>query len=168
MQLHPHPLTEALLPDGTRLSLRSLGPDDLGALERFSHALSPETVYRRFLSPLPRLTPELGARLLAVDHRRTEAVAAFAGDRIVGVARYAQAGDAYELAVVVADAWQRRGVATALLGKLVELARQRGLRELSASLLAENRAAIGMLRRAFPDARFERDGHELKARMRLP
>ena len=68
MQLHRHPYTPATLADGAELRLRSLGPDDLELLERFFYSLSPESVYRRFMSPVPRPSVELGTKLLAVDH----------------------------------------------------------------------------------------------------
>ncbi len=167
MQLHRHPYTTATLSDGVELRLRSLGPDDLGLLERFFYSLSPESVYRRFMSPIGRPSVELGTRLLAVDHHDREAVAAFHDGEIVGVARYALGPAGHDLAIVVADAWQRRGLSTVLLGRLLALARSRGITSFSASLLAENRPVIEMIRQAFPEARFERAGSELEARISL-
>jgi len=167
MQLHRHPYTPATLADGAELRLRSLGPDDLELLERFFYSLSPESVYRRFMSPVPRPSVELGTKLLAVDHRDSEAVAAFHGGEIVGVARYALGPAGHDLAIVVADAWQRRGVSTVLLGRLMALARSRGIRSFNANLLADNRPVIDMIRHAFPGARFERAGSELEARISL-
>jgi len=85
----------------------------------------------------------------------------------VGVARYALGPAGHDLAIVVADAWQRRGVSTVLLCRLMALARSRGIRSFNANLLADNRPVIEMIRHAFPGARFERAGSELEARISL-
>ncbi len=163
MQLHAHHFTPAQLPDGTRLGLRSLGPDDLERLGHFFTSLSPESVYRRFMSPLPRPTVELGTRLLQIDHWEREAVGAFHVGALVGVARYARGPAGTDVAVVVADAWQRRGMSGVLIQRLADLALERGISAFSVTMLAENRPAIEMIRTRFPGVRFERAGSELEA-----
>src|SRR5262245_51411164 len=95
-------------------ALARLEPGDGELLRRFFYRPSPETVYRRFMSPLARPEQARPERLLDVDHRDREAILAVVDGEIVGVARYSRRGrsDSADLAVVVADAWQRRGVAT--------------------------------------------------------
>lgn len=124
-------------------------------LRRFFYRLSRETVYRRFMSPIARPEQARPERLLDVDHRDREALLAVVGGEIVGVARYnRRAGsDSADLAVVVADAWQRRGVATRLLEALATSARRAGIARFEVMTLADNRAAIGLLRRVWPGVR---------------
>jgi RimJ/RimL family protein N-acetyltransferase len=136
-------------------ALAHLEPGDGELLRRFFYRLSRETIYRRFMSPIARPEQVRPERLLDVDHRDREAVLAVVDGEIVGVARYnRRAGsDSADLAVVVADAWQRRGVATRLLAALVASARRAGIARFEVMTLAENRAAIGLLRRLWPGVR---------------
>ncbi len=137
--------------------LAQLEPGDGERLERFFYRLSPETIYRRFMSPIARPEQARPERLLDVDHRDREAIVAAVDGEIVGVARYSRRADSDEadLAVVVADDWQRRGVATRLLSALAASAARAGIARFDVMTLAENRAALGLLRRMQPEARFE-------------
>jgi RimJ/RimL family protein N-acetyltransferase len=137
---------------GLRLAVRPMRPSDGDALATAFAALSPESRYQRFLAPKPRLTARDIAALTDVDHHAREALVAIdpaAGDW-VAVARYAAppADPAIaDVAVTVADAWQGRGVGTALLGLLIERAGQEGIVALRATTLAANRPALRLLRR---------------------
>lgn len=148
-------MVHASLADGTRVRLRPLQPDDAERLLRLFHRLSPETVYRRFMSPVVEPSEELLARLLQVDHCDREAIAALEGDEIVAVARYVrQAGrDVAEVAVVVADDWQHRGLGRLLLTRLGRLARRRGIRVFDGRIAGENRPALELVRSLSPDIR---------------
>jgi len=116
-------------------------------LRRFFYRLSPETIYRRFHSPLARPEQVQPKRLLDIDHHDREAVVAVVDGEIIGVARYARrAGtDAAEVAVVVADDWHRERLATRMLSALTELAEAAGIRQFTLSMQAENRAALRLL-----------------------
>src|SRR5581483_3037310 len=117
---------------------------DCQLLRRFFDRLSPETVYRRFLSPIPSADHASLRLLLDVDQRDRAAVCALAEGEIVGVARYARpaGSDTAELAVVVADAWHGQGIATRLLAALRVAAREAGVTRFHATLHADNRPAI--------------------------
>jgi len=157
------------LRDGTEVELRPLERDDRQRLVRLFGRLSPETVYRRFLSPI-RAPSEGGLdRLLDLDHREREAVAAMSGEEVVGVARYSRAPGtrSADLAVVVEDAWQGRGLSHFLLKRLTELARRQGIDRFTATIHSENRPAIGVLRRSFPAASFRLNGTEVEAELPL-
>src|SRR2546427_9587878 len=96
-----------------RPGLASLDPSDAGLAVSLFHRLSPESVYRRFHSPVVR-AEYFTSLLLRLDHHDREAVAAVEDGELVGVAQYSRrAGSGHaDLAIVVADAWQRQGAGT--------------------------------------------------------
>jgi GNAT superfamily N-acetyltransferase len=142
-------------PGRGRIRLGRLEPSDGDRLCRFFYRLSPETVYRRFLSPIVRPEQARPERLLDVDHRDREAVLSLAGGEILGIARYARwpGREEADLAVVVADAWQRQGLATWMLGALGDLAASTGIRRFSLTMQGDNRPVLGLVRRVYPSAR---------------
>jgi RimJ/RimL family protein N-acetyltransferase len=137
------------------VSLARLERTDRAALAGFFFRLSPETLYRRFHSPIVRPEQTHPERLLDLDHHDREAVVAVVNDEIVGVARYARrpGADSAELAVVVADDWQRQGLATRMCGVLAGLAATAGVRDFNLNMQADNPAVLRLVRRLYPDAR---------------
>jgi GNAT superfamily N-acetyltransferase len=123
-------------------------------LRRFFFRLSPESLYRRFHSPITRPEQAQPQRLLHLDHHDREAVVAVDGGEIVGVARYARqrGADVAEVAVVVADDWQGQGLATRMLSALAELALSAGISQFSLMMQADNRPVLRLVRRLYPDA----------------
>ncbi len=155
------------LADGSSVRLRPLEPDDGPLLIRLFYRLSAESVYRRFMSPIPDpYRPQL-RRLLDVDHRDREALAAISREgEVIGVARYARdAADAEraDIAVVVEDRWQRRGLGRALTRRLAAVARRRGIAAFHADLLSENRGAIRLLRGLSAATRFRSSAGAMEA-----
>lgn len=145
---YPTDLVElAYLVDGTAVEFRPILPEDVDRLERLFYRLSPLTVYRRFFAPVQRPT-RANLRMLAnVDYRDRLALVAVIGDEIVAVARYdrlEEPGEA-EIAVLVEDAWQQRGLATRLLWRLSAAGRARGIRVFIAEVLGENRPMMRLL-----------------------
>jgi RimJ/RimL family protein N-acetyltransferase len=139
-----------VLRDGSEVLIRPIEAEDKEALSRGFDALSPESRYRRFFTPMPRLSPRLLAYLTEVDHESHEALLAEGRDdhEPVGVARYVRLKDepdAAEVAVAVVDHWQGRGAATELLNRLTERARASGIQRFRATCLAENRDALDVL-----------------------
>lgn len=134
--------------------LARLERTDGAELRRFFYRLSPETIYRRFHSPLVRPEQAQPKRLLDIDHHDREAVVAVLDGEIIGVARYVRRPglETAEVAVVVADDWQRQGLGTRMLGALAELAAPAGIRTFTLSMQADNRAALRLLRRFYPEA----------------
>jgi RimJ/RimL family protein N-acetyltransferase len=139
---------------GGHVGLARLESTDGVQLRRFFFRLSPESLYRRFHSPITRPEQAQPDRLLDLDHHDREAVVAVEGGEIVGVARYARkrGADVAELAVVVADDWQGQGLATRMLTVLNELALAEGVRQFSLTMQADNRPVLRLARRLFPDA----------------
>jgi RimJ/RimL family protein N-acetyltransferase len=135
-----------------QVSLAQLETTDGEALRRMFFRLSPASVYRRFHSPIVRPEQAHPERLLDVDHHDREAVVAVVDGEIVGVARYARwpGTDRADLAVVVADDWQRKGLATRMLSGLADLALSAGIEDFTASVQGDNQPALGLLRRFRP------------------
>ena len=128
------------LPDGSILLVRPIAPTDAPALLRGLEHLSPRSRYRRFLGT-PRIGPAELRYLTDVDHHDHEARGADpATGEGVGIARYIRerGADSAELAVTIEDAWQGRGVGTALLLRLADRARAAGIRRFTGLILAEN------------------------------
>ncbi len=114
-----HLVASRRLADGTAIVIRPIQPED-DAIERaFISGLSSDTRYNRLLGAR-KLTPEEIRRLTRIDYAQEMAFVAVTGQgaqlRLLGVARYVRDADAAaEFAVVVADAWQRKGLGTVLL-----------------------------------------------------
>lgn len=133
------------------IRIRPLGPGDRDRLAEAFAALSAQSRQRRFLGPKPRLSARELTYLTEIDHVDHEALAAVerASGRIVGVGRYATtvpAGPVADLAVVVADEWQGRGLGTAL-ARVVERASANGITWLTGSTFVDNVPARRLLDR---------------------
>jgi nucleotide-binding universal stress UspA family protein/RimJ/RimL family protein N-acetyltransferase len=161
---------ETTLRDGAPILIRALEPDDREALAEGFARLSPESRYRRFFAPAPELRERDLDHLMGVDHHDHEALVAVdarTGEGI-GVARYVRiAPEVAEPAIVVADDWQRRGVATRLLDALVARAREEGVRRFEAPVLASNDEALRLLGR-LGTARRRQAGGEVQVSIELP
>ena len=154
MAIHPYPVeleSRILLRDGTQLAMRPVRPEDAELERRFISALSEQTRYFRFFYRLHELSPAMIARFTQVDYDRELALVALApdpegpgGQAIVGIARSIANLDheSAEFAVVTADAWQGRGVASALMKALIACAKKRGLQRLVGTILRANQNMI--------------------------
>jgi len=147
-----HLVASRRLPDGTAIVIRPIHPED-DALERaFIGGLSSETRYNRLLSGR-KLTPEELRHLTRIDYQREMAFIALSLSggqaRMLGVARYVRdaGGSAAEFALVVADAWQRKGVGSLLLGTLLRHAQAVGIERLHGITLATNQAMQNLARK---------------------
>jgi len=154
--------------DGTDLTVRPITIGDVERLTRLFTRLSPESVHFRFFSPITRPPRAALLRLSAVDHVRREALVAM-GDEIVAVARYdGRPGSSQaEIAITVEDSWQHRGVGKRLALRLACLATDRGYDTFVATVLPDNRAALGLVRKLVPDATVRWAGGEYEASLPL-
>jgi RimJ/RimL family protein N-acetyltransferase len=160
-----------VLLDGTRIGFRPVTRDDRDGLALLFARMSPQSRYRRYLSPKPSLSPRELTFLTDVDHVRHGAVAAIDQyDRsLVGVGRYVVYEDeprVADLAVEVADDLQGMGIGSALARRVITRARQNGVARLTATLLWENRPARALLRRLDFQARESR-GTEIELELAL-
>lgn len=153
-------------------TIRPIEPGDRERLRRGFERLSPDSRYRRFLSPKLRLTDTELTRLSVVDHSDHEALMALDEEQetAIGVARYVRSRDdatAAEVSVAVVDDWQGQGVGRMLLERLADRARQEGIERFTALVLAENRPAQQLLAQLGPVARQGR-GSEIELEIALP
>jgi RimJ/RimL family protein N-acetyltransferase len=162
-------MNELLCIEGHTLVVRPIAITDADRLARMFTRLSPTTVHFRFFSPIRRVPRGALVRLADVDHQRRDALVALDGDEIVAVARYdAQPGATEaEIALTVEDAWQHRGLGEALALRLGVLARRRGYERFTATVLPDNRAALGLMRKLSPAARVRFAGGEYEASVPL-
>ena len=132
------------LRDGTEVLLRPIEPTDAERLQGLFNRLSAESIYLRFLEPLKELTLKAAQRYATVDyHGNMAIVAALPEDaELIGVARYGQSSPpepgVVDAAVVVADAFQGRGLGTILLLRLVEYARTQDIKAMHATVHQSN------------------------------
>ena len=159
--------------DGTRVRIRQGRRSDRELLLRGFQRLSPESRYRRFLAPMPRL-PEAAVRQLTdIDHQDHEAMVALdeQGTEPVGDACYVRDPDrpeAAEVAVTVVDDWQGRGVGTLLLEVISVRAREEGIRTFTAWMLARNREMMDLFRRLGPVQVIDRDAGTVEIEVPIP
>jgi GNAT superfamily N-acetyltransferase len=162
--------TTTIRAGGRELTVREITLGDVDRLSRMFNRLSPDTVYRRFFSPINEPPRSALVWLAAVDHSRREALVALDGDEIVAVARYDSRpeGDTAEVAVTVEDAWQHQGIGRRLTTRLALRAVDRGIESFVASVLPENRPALDLLHKLSPDASVHFEGGGYEASMPLP
>lgn len=152
MAMHPYPAELQLrqeLPDGSEILIRPIRPEDAEAEQRFVRGLSERSKYYRFMQTLNELTPEMLVRFTQIDYDREMAFVATResenGPEQVGVSRYVtnKDGTSCEFALVVADAWQHKGVGRRLMKALLQTACERGLATMVGDVHVSN---SGMLR----------------------
>ena len=147
---YPHEYTRtAITDDGVPFVVRPVRPEDEPAVAHFHAGLSEETVRARYGKDRPlseRAAHERLARICYVDYDRQFALVVEArgpdGTEMAGIARVSRmpASDDRLLTLVIADAWQRRGIGAELVRSAVEVARGEGVAHLVAELSRENRA----------------------------
>ena len=144
------PMKPVMLADGTPVTLRHIRPEDESALTALYERLSPESSYQRFFTVMRRLPPDWAHILANVDYDRRMAIVALdASGELIGVARYVydERAQEAEIAIVIEDRWQGRGVGTLLLGELIGYAEERGIRRFRAYVLADNLRMLNLIRR---------------------
>ena len=141
---------DVVLTDGGTVHLRPILADDAERLQAFHARLSKETVYNRFFAYRPTLSDVDVARFTQVDHDDRVALVATLNSEIVGVVRYDRMPGSHdaEVAFVVEDRHQGRGLGPLLLEHLADAARERGIARFTADVLPTNRPMLGVFRTA--------------------
>ena len=142
------------LPDGASILIRPIRADDKRMLEDGLRHLSDESVQRRFLTPKRSFSRAELRYLTEVNGRDHVALVAeypaAPVRRLIAVARFVRLHDdpfTAEAAIVVADAWQRRGVGSALAEFLAEEARHTGIARFTATMASDNVPAHRLMRK---------------------
>jgi len=140
-----------VLKDGFSARIRPIRPDDEPRLVDLYERLSRHTAYQRFFTVLRRLPPDWYHFFANVDYVRRLAVVAeretVAGVQLIGVGRYepSEEPDTAEVAFVVEDGWQGRGLGGILLDAVLEAAEARGIRRFRAYVRADNHRMLRLL-----------------------
>ncbi len=159
------------LPDGAAVELRAARPGDSARLERMFYRLSPDTIYFWTFVPAhkqPHWAARFGA-LAQIDYYQQYAVVAMVNGEVVGLARFdreATPGQA-EVAIVIEDAWQRRGLGRQLMYRLIEAARRLQITTFTARILGENRRTLRLVAMLFAEIQTEYASGECLVRCRL-
>lgn len=150
----PYPLdlvSQVALRDGTRVVIRPIRPEDRQIEKDFVHNLSDETRYFRFLNAIRELNDRILTRLTQIDYDKEMALIAVVRENgrevEIGVARYIinPDGKSCEFAIVIADAWQHRGIGSRLMKNLIEAARKRGLEVMEGFVLSSNHKMLALM-----------------------
>ena len=141
------------LRDGRQFRVRALKPDDRAGLLAAVGQSSAQSLYRRFFSPKRNLTEDEIAYFMDVDFVDHVALVAELEEDgrgvIIGGGRYVLVEPRKaEVAFVVVDRYQGQGIGTALMCHLAVIARQRGLEELTAEVLADNTSMLKVFERS--------------------
>jgi acetyltransferase len=139
------------LPDGTKIVIRPIRPEDRQIEQEFVRNLSGESRYFRFMSAINELSESMLNRFTKIDYDRELALIAVvtenAHETEIAVARYVKNPDrrSCEFAVVVADAWHHRGIGTKLMKCLMQAARARGLQVMEGFVLSSNHQMLALM-----------------------
>lgn len=149
---------DVVLRDGGTARIRPITSEDAERLVSFYEQVSDESKYYRFFAPYPRLSAKDVHRFTHHDHVDRVGLAATVGDEFIATVRYDRIGadgmpasapaDEAEVAFLVQDAHQGRGVASTLLEHIAAVARERGIRRFAAEVLPANNKMI----KVFTDA----------------
>lgn len=142
----PYPVhweADIVLRDGGIAHVRPITPDDAQRLVSFYEKVSDESKYYRFFAPYPRLSDRDVHRFTHHDYDDRVGLAATIGGEFIATVRYDRTeGSQAEVAFLVQDAHQGRGVASALMEHIAAVARERGIRRFIAEVLPANRKMI--------------------------
>ncbi|MFD5467673.1 GNAT family N-acetyltransferase [Kitasatospora sp. NPDC127059] len=148
---------DVLLRDGGTARIRPITPGDAGRLVEFYEQVSDQSKYFRFFAPYPRLSDKDVRRFTHHDFVNRVGLAVVVRDHFIATVRYdridaegrpSDDGTDAEVAFLVQDAHQGRGVASALLEHIAAVAQERGIRRFQAEVLPENRKMV----KVFTDA----------------
>jgi acyl-CoA hydrolase/RimJ/RimL family protein N-acetyltransferase len=150
------------LKNGKSVLLRPTRSTDAQAMQALFYALRPEDVYTRFFTNLRSLTDSMAQHLSAVSYEDEMAFLAVTGsderETVIGTAGYYvdPSNNTADVAYMIHPDWQGQGLGTALQDRIIEYARDRGLRGFTADVLPENKKMIKV---------FERSGCEVSYKL---
>jgi acetyltransferase len=180
--IRPYPkqyVSHEELRDGTPVTIRPIRPEDEPLMVNFHETLSEESVYMRYFHMMhlnQRTAHERLTRICFIDYDREMALVAEHTDpetrerEILGVSRLSRRGaapDEAEFSVLVNDRFQRRGVGTLLVSRILEVGRAENLRRITAEILFDNRPMQNILRQVGFQLRRDTEEMVVKADLEL-
>jgi GNAT superfamily N-acetyltransferase len=165
---------QRVLWNGTPVTIRPIRPQDAGMEQEFVRHLSEDARYFRFMGTVRELPPKKLKSFTEVDYQRHMAFVATIqreGQEVeIGVARYVATEEAgsCEFAIVVDDSWQGTGLAGLLMISLEDAARERGFKNMTGIILANNRKMLKFARQlGFRIVRDPDDVGTVRAQLKL-
>ena len=149
--------TTYALKDGTQINFRPIEPTDEDRMRDLFYALSQETIYYRFMSRAKQIQRNEILDFVFINHRSDVAIVATVpeayGEDIIAVGRYYldETTNMAEIAFVVRDDWQNKGIGSALFNHLAVIAKRNGIRGFTAEVLRANRP----MQRVFEQGSYE-------------
>jgi GNAT superfamily N-acetyltransferase len=130
----------------TQVYIRIATPSDSEKLRGMFTRTSKETIHKRFHIPYPELPEWMVGLMLDSDHHDKEALVAVAEEKIIGHAMYVRLEDdtEAEMAILVEDGWQSKGVGKSLLSELAQRAKLRSIETFTGDVLGTNRRMLGL------------------------
>lgn len=154
--------------DNEKIFIRPVRPSDADQMINLFEQLSPETVYLRFFSPIKEISRPMLIRMTQIDYDREIALIAFSGDKasrkIVGVSRiiFMPEGNTAEFAIVLADAWQGRGLGKKLLHHALVCTKKYDIDTVWGPVITTNKGMLKMGQQLGFDVRRDSDSGEYK------
>jgi acyl-CoA hydrolase/RimJ/RimL family protein N-acetyltransferase len=152
------------LHDGTEIFFRPVKPTDETAISEMLYSLSADSVRKRYMSHTVAFPHKDVQQLANVDYQNNIAVVgvvpSVTGDEIVAIGQYflePKHGQA-EVAFIVQDEWQQKGMGTLLLKYLSEIANKRDVKSFSAKVLPQNKAMLAVFHNSGYNVKTEFDG----------
>lgn len=134
---------DVIMRDGATAHLRPISPDDRDLLTEFHGKQSEDSIYLRFFSYKPALSEKELARFTTVDHVDRVCFILLLDGKMIGVGRYDRTSDRVaEVAFMISDHHQGRGIGSILLEHLAAAARENGIDRFTAEVLPENRKML--------------------------
>lgn len=155
--------TSFLLDDGTLVTFRPIHPTDEPGIRDLFYGVSAETLYKRFMSRMKWISREQVQDFVYIDHRTEVAIVGTLpeayGEDIIAVGRYILEPhtNRAEVAFIVDDAWQNRGLGKFLLRHLITIAKRNGIAGFTAEVLRDNKAMMAV---------FQKSGCKTKSQLR--
>jgi acetyltransferase len=150
LAIHPYPddLISSFEVENHNITLRPIRPEDAELEQAFIHGLSEQSKYYRFMENIKELSSAMLIKFTQIDYDREMAMVAALtepeNEKIIGIARYIinPDGETAEFAIVIADAWHKKGIGSRLLKSLMTIAKDKNIKSFEGVVLSNN---TGML-----------------------
>lgn len=146
--------TSMVLEDGMLINFRTMHPTDEKHMRDLFYSLSQQTIHYRFMSNITQLPQKEVLNFLYTDYRSDMAIVGTLreahGEEIIAIGRYYlnPRTNRAEVAFIVRDQWQNRGIGTFLLKYLVTIAKRNGIAGFTAEVLVDNKAMLAVLHKS--------------------